>query len=435
LPISELGWIIGNKVLGVALTFACLKILTRSLGPEGFGEFNLVLTLNVLLAAVTTVPFQQAYLRYFHQARDEGAVWPLTVRVIRAYAAGSVCVLAIGFGLSGGIAEWATLGRWTIAAGTLVFVLDRWRMFGIQVLNIQRCRREWAIQQTGFLFAQAAFSVVLFRALGGSVVVALGAYAVASAIFALAGATAMLRLRGRDHSSIHSYHRGVLRAGVVRFGVPYGVLVALQWMQAFSDRYLLGLMVDLHSVGVYVAAYQLCGVPFTLGSQVIHTFVVPVAYESAKSGEDLECVARAQRAVILAIAVYLGVGAIAVGVLAMFGTSALVLVADSRFTVPAGLVAVLAVGRYLEGLSSILQVSFEVRQEMRDVLWLRVAAAVGMVAGCYVLIGRFGLMGAAMANLAVLAAYNLGLVVRSGLGELIRQAREVPVQDRIRVGA
>jgi O-antigen/teichoic acid export membrane protein len=432
--VAEVAWIVANKTLEVALTFACLKVLTRCLGPERFGEYNLALTVNVLLAAVTVVPVQQAYLRYFYQAKERNETWQVTRQVLTWYAWITIAIVVTSFLVSRPIGQLLSIEQGTCLAASLAFFGDRWRLLGIQVLNIQRRRSAWAVQHVSFLVAQLAFLALALRFWSTSVSAALLAYAGASIALASVSVASMRTLRG-DSPGTPAGSASGLPSTVLSFGVPYGLLVVLQWVQGFSDRYLVGALLDLEAVGVYVAAYQICGVPFTLGSGIIHTLVVPVAYERAKGGEDTATVRGAQGVLLFGVGVYLVGGIAAVACLAVFGGDLLALLTDTRFALPGGILFLLAVGRYLEGLSVLLQVFFEIRQRMRDVFLLRFGAAIAMVVLCFGFIRSFGVLGAALGNLIVLAGYVVGM--RAGMRLGVTQPAQMPVavrvQGRIRV--
>lgn len=417
----EVGWILVNKTLEVVLIFACLRILARHLGPEKFGEYNLALTVNVLLAAIAMVPVQQAYLRYFHQAKERRESWLVTRRVIMWYAIVSLTVVILGVLVSRPLGRALAIEPWTCLAAGLAFFSDRWRLLGIQILNIQRRRTAWAVQHLAFLVSQLALLVIVLRFWSASVSAALLAYAAASLLLATGSIFSFRRLR--EEAPVVGQGSATGLAGAVRsFGLPYGFVVLLQWVQGFSDRYLLGAFLDLDAVGVYVAAYQVCGVPFRLASGIIHTFLVPVAYGGAKNDDDPTAIRRVHGIVVSGVALYTAAGLIAVAGLATFGARLLALVADARFALPAGVLVLLAVGRFLEGLTPLLQVFFEIRREMRRLSVIRLVSAVAMVVFCLGLIRSYGVFGAALGNLAAMAGYVAMMLL--GLRE--RQPREDP---------
>jgi O-antigen/teichoic acid export membrane protein len=418
---AEVAWIVVNKSLEVVLLFTCLRLLTRDLGPERFGEYNLALTANVVLAALLVVPVQQAYLRYFHRARARGESWLVTRQVLAWYTLVTLGVVALAAVGSRALGRAFGIEAWTCLAAALAFLADRWRILGIQILNIQRRRTAWALQHLAFLSSQLVLLAVVLRAWPASVTAALLAYAMASLLLATASVLTLRHLRA-DADRTGRAPDTEFPSAVLSFGVPYGLLVLLQWVQGFSDRYLLGALLDLEAVGVYVAAYQLCGVPFTLASSVVHTFVVPVAYAGAGDGRDLAGDPRVRDVLRSGVVLYAIVGLLAVAALIVFGSRALGSIADARFTLPASVIAMLALGRFLEGLSVLLQVLYEVRQRMQCLFLIRFAAALALVVLCFALIRSVGLFGAALANLVAIGGYVTMMLV--GLRE--REPRQHP---------
>ena len=71
----EAGWVLTHKGLELIISVLTLKVLTTVMrgAPAAYGEFNLAVTGTILLANVTLIPANQAYLRYYHTAAARGA--------------------------------------------------------------------------------------------------------------------------------------------------------------------------------------------------------------------------------------------------------------------------------------------------------------------------------------------------------------------------
>lgn len=60
------GWLLGSKGLGAVLSLFYLAIITRSLGPEGFGVFSLVIAASQFIARIVTFDSWQAVVKFGH---------------------------------------------------------------------------------------------------------------------------------------------------------------------------------------------------------------------------------------------------------------------------------------------------------------------------------------------------------------------------------
>lgn len=125
---AEVGWVVVNKTAEFGLLFLLLKLLTNTLGREGYGEYNLAETAIVLLGSVLLVPISESYMRDFHASRRRGESRASGVFLLRWYLAATCGVALAAAVLSPAIGERFGIGRWTALAAGLVFLFDRWRL-------------------------------------------------------------------------------------------------------------------------------------------------------------------------------------------------------------------------------------------------------------------------------------------------------------------
>jgi O-antigen/teichoic acid export membrane protein len=249
---------------------------------------------------------------------------------------------------------------------------------------------------------------------------ALFAYAGAAAIFA--GATGVLLVR-----EILRLPRGAsvrFTPIVWSFGVPYAALLVLQWTQGVTDRYLLKAMIDMQTVGLYVAAYQVCGVPYLLLLKVCHSLLRPIAYERGRDVDDAHGLWRADRILLggVALQTLLGVGMLVF--YALWGQRLLVLVTSPQFLLSSGTILALAASRFVQSLTQSLESVFAVHHRMVNMLGFRLVGALFTVALCWYGIRGYGVLGAAAGTLLAFSIYFLCLVLGpNGCFWLVTRAR------------
>jgi len=417
---AELAWVAGNKTVEFGILFLLLKLTTNLLGREGFGEYSLAETALILANAFLVTPVHEAYLRDYHGARQRGETRAATRFLLRWCALMTAVPTLLLILSSGHLARFFEVGRWTVVAAAMLFLCERWRIVGQDVLNIQRNRRTWAVQNLAFhLLKVAAITGVLLigpRTPGA----ALLAHAAMAALFAV-GVTVPL---ARALLASPGERSARLPRLAVTYGVPFAALLVFQWFQGFADRYLVKGLLDAVTVGLYIAAYQVCGIPYTLLLRVSHNLLTPIAYQRSRDPEDANGLWAADRVLLGGSLVQLAVGAAMLAVYALIGPQLVVLLTSDEFAVPATLVVLLAAGRFVQAMAQSLQPIFAVHHRLPNLIAFRCVGAVLTVGSCVWAIPRYGAIGAAGATFASLSVYLLVLLAApGGCGHLAWGAR------------
>src|SRR5215831_12347207 len=137
---SEAAWVLTHKFVELGFNILTLKVLTTLMSdaPAAYGEFNLALTATVLVATVVLLPVNQSYLRSYHGANTSGTMPAVTAVLLRWYAwAGTAVAIACAV-WTRPIAERFGLEPWTPLAAGVVFLTNRWRTLGIEILEVGR---------------------------------------------------------------------------------------------------------------------------------------------------------------------------------------------------------------------------------------------------------------------------------------------------------
>jgi O-antigen/teichoic acid export membrane protein len=419
---GEAAWVVTHKVLELGFNILTLKVLTTLMrgAPAAYGEFNLALTATVLLANVVLLPVNQAYLRAYHGANTSGTMPAITAFVLRWYACATLAVAVVCAVWTRPIAARFGLEPWTPLATGLVFLANRSRLLGIEVLEVGRQRRSWTVANVGFLAFQllaVAAAAVYWQASATTVLLV---YAAAAGLFAIVSLTPLVRVageRGQDAS-------GAFGPLILTYGIPAALLLLLQAVQSFADRYILGIWADLDAVGRYVAAYQVTGVPYMFLMGALQALCVPIAFQRAQDVDDPQQVWAGDRVILMSVAGYALLGTIGLGAFMVWGEQVLRLCTAAEFGVPWMVLVVLAAGRFLQGLSLLLQNFFAVHQMMSTSLGFRTVGAGLTLPICWVAIRGHGMYGAGLASAVSVVLY--GVIVTFGPGGcfwLVRDAR------------
>ena len=181
------GWLLGSKGLGAVLSLFYLAITTRTLGPEGFGIFSLVIAVAQFIARVITFDSWQAVVKYGQVPLRDGrrdmlsllVGSTLTIDILSAVAGlGVAALLAFGLGpylgwkpdiawLGFGYAAVVLLALRSTAVGVLR-LLDRFAAAALAesmmpIVRMAGAVTAWWLMPTplGFLMAWATSEIVV----------------------------------------------------------------------------------------------------------------------------------------------------------------------------------------------------------------------------------------------------------------------------------
>lgn len=388
---GEAGWVISHKLVEFALVFVGLKLYTNLMTREAFGEFNLALTAVGLLGDLTIMPMAHTYYRNLTRAEADGTARAAGITLLKWYITVTVIVAVAAALATLPLSAWLYIGPWTALATGLLFSTNRWRALGIEVLDMRRQRRACALQNLGFLALNTALTAVLLVVWDGSAASALVANALAAGLFAWIGTRPIVR---DILSQPHGRTSDIMRY-VATFGAPYGALLVCQWVQNFAERYIVGIQLDLDKVGGYVAAYQVCGIPYMLLSVIVNGLGVPIAYERAGTEGDPKRLWAADEVLLFGIGAYMVLGAAAIPVYALWGNSLMRLLTSETFALNGGVIVCLALARYIQCLGQLLQSFFAVHQKMGASLGFRALGGLLVIPVCWFAVKWYGVTGAA----------------------------------------
>lgn len=418
--LREGGWVLGHKLVEFLLVFIGLKLFTNLMSAATFGEFNLALTAVGLMTDMAVMPIAHAYYRVLPQAREMGNERAVGVSMLRWYVAATFGVAGMVAVLTIPLSDWLGIGKWTALATSILFLANRWRALGVEISDMRRDRRRAAVQNLGFIALQSVLVAGAAYWVSSQAAVPLLGYAVAAAVFFGTGTLPVIRAI----LQLPSGRGGSLSPMIRSFGVSYGALLVCQWVQNFAERYILRIQLDFASAGTYVAAYQVCGVPYMLLSTVLNGFCVPIAYQHAGAANNPAQLVRADRVLLSGLGIYVVGGLLFLPLYAFWGTQAVRLLTHADFVLPAPVLVCIAGARFMQCLGLMLQPFFAVHQRMTQSILFRLIGGLLVVPVCWWTVGEWGIAGAAGGVVASGTVYTLLVILGpNGCLSLIRGAR------------
>lgn len=386
------------------LSLLLVPLFTTFLTAADYGNLALLALFSTLAKIVFRLGLDAGFFRVHYDQPDEASRKRLAGTVALFGAAVGVSLLALAalsarplswllFGDEPAPAGWVVLAAADVAVGTLAFV-------PLSLLRIRERPGLFSAFSVGRHLLNLLLKVVLLRA-GWGVEGVLWSDVSATSLFVLA---LLPTLRG--HVTL-VFARPLLKEAL-GFGlpkVPHGLFVQIQNL---ADRKILDLFVSRADVGLYQMGYQLgTAVKFPLSA--FEPAWGPFLYAEIGKPDAPRTIAR------LATVAFAVFALCATGV-AVLGSEALTLLTpySPAFRAAAPVIPVVAGAYLLHGVFLLTSVGIGVSKRARYYPMITAVAAVVNVAANFLLIPRFGLMGAAWATLASYAAM-------AGMGAVISQ--------------
>jgi len=179
--LRNVGWLLTGKGVGAVLSLFYLALATRSLGPEKFGEFTLILSVGQAVAAVVGFQTWQVVIRFGMPHLKEGRVDALG-RLVRFCAVLDFVTASIGCLLA-----WASIWVMGIRLGWSAEVEHEALLFCLVLLLSVRTTAVGVLRlHDRYRTGAIADAVTPLARFGGALVVVLGGASVRGFLFAWA---------------------------------------------------------------------------------------------------------------------------------------------------------------------------------------------------------------------------------------------------------
>ncbi len=389
----ELGWILGNRAVDFVVLFVTLKVLTTLLGKAEYGEYGLALSTMNLVAFLIWSSFLRSYLRHYHRAEERGELRATTAIVVRIYWLTSAGLLALCVVGTVPLAWMCGIGLTTAMAAGVFTVLNRWRQLTLEVHNLRRDRRSFALNASAWQLSSAAAMIAFVYFLRPTAALAFWGNCVATLALVVVATGPFLRRHSALPDTAPCTYWPVVRS----FGVPFTALLVLQWIQGFTDRYLVAFELGRAEAGLYVAAFQVCGVPYMFFQMTLDSLIKPIAYQRARDINDPAQIWSADKVLLGGLLVYGVFGGLMLIVYLVFGPRLMTLLTSSEYQLTAITIFALAAGRFVQNGGFLLQQFFEVHHAMTTSFAVRALGAIVTVPAVWLFLRLYGnLFGAAV---------------------------------------
>jgi O-antigen/teichoic acid export membrane protein len=401
---SDYASVLGARLASAALSLLSVLLMTRILGPDGYGVVAYVSIIALLIFTVTSAWTDTAVSRYGREEFEErrstvGVTWSRVGLMAPLLVVAPVIVISIK--LAGGFPAhltWAltwlaiALGAVLVASEHIVYSLEaagRMKMSAAQLLSRQA-------------LVIAGMAAILVSGVGESPLVVAGVLASGAAIAALIFGSRIIRVSLWPPRS-----DAELRRRMLRFSVPLIAFTCSQYVIRSVDLIVISAFAAASAVGVYAVAYQSYGV--LLAITAVSGSVLTPLFVSLRMAEQEELIDRyTERAIpqltlIAATIAGAAIPFVGIAVPAVFGDS---------FAGASDPLAILLLAIVLGFVAHLLAPVIVLHERTRGVGIVNAAAALVNIAGDIVLVGPVGLhlVGPAIATSVAMGTIVVGYV-------------------------
>jgi O-antigen/teichoic acid export membrane protein len=378
------------EILGRVPLIFTAGYLARSVGPEMFGIWALVLVYQGLSAGIAGLGLSSSISRISSVSDADGARGYLFFAVkVTSLALVGICLVTFLFksslssvlGLPTGAEALLMIGLLIAVAGTWEGLLDAYF----------KAREQIARQMllvAGRTSAEIIAVVAVFVLYAGTGETDAGVLLMAYASVGFAVRTlvypwlALYKVSGMTHPG------KLERSAFLRYGLPMVPAVLVAWILGQGDRLILGQMVSKPELGVYAFGAMLASYLVYLG-YAVYPLLLPRASRLYEAGDRDALRSLFQNSQAVFLILFMG----AMGTIALFSREIVILTAGEQFISSAKVFVVLALAVGTDQLLGIYQYVFHLVKKTSWILWLNVSNAFLLVTAVY-LAAKFGGIGA-----------------------------------------
>ncbi len=278
-------WISLGHAASILFGLIGVRVFTELAPRDVFGGASLLTGVTVFVVSGLIAPVTQCHVRYqaeyTQQGKGDRYAWLMMLHATAASAV-AVCPLIIALSF---MPETRAGAGWTVIPIVLAWALaTAVRSINISRLNAERRQRAYSL----YLAAESSLILLItFAAL------LLSATVEAILIGQVAGMVLTFCLlwhvprEPKSEGQIDSNFSKRVRRQICCYGAPFALIFGLEWLVNQTDRYILGLHLDLAAVGSYAAAFALASRPSIIAATVISDHLRPALFASQRKSVDV----------------------------------------------------------------------------------------------------------------------------------------------------
>jgi O-antigen/teichoic acid export membrane protein len=381
-----------------ALAIALLPIYTRYLTPADYGILALMDLTILLITRLVIPPVDSALGRYYYKPEyvDRQGLLLFNLLVFLLIAAG--CLVCLYWSLSGFIVYMLFDGNqellYVVQTYVAILGLECLTSFLLVYIRMREIAKYFVFLSLSRLLLSTGLILYLLMALD------LGILAVIyGQIFGACYLTAMaLPLLLKE--STFQISPAIVKEPL-KFGYPLLVSGYANLLLESGDRYMLNMLASVSSVGLYSLGYKISSLLNTVLIVPLNQAIAPIVYQKEESPDDQK------RLLVTMATYYYFVGTFMALGLSLLAKEIIMLLAAPQFWSAWMVVPIIAFSYLQHGLGQFFKWGALLRNKPYHVSAMVLLSAILNVALNFVLIPRWGILGAALATLAAYVFWSI----------------------------
>jgi len=413
--LKEAAWSGFGKIAAALGMLVGIRLLTETVPKEVYGTVSLLIGLITLGNNLFAAPLLQAAQRFHSEVALYDGVPQLRgiiVGMLKWTVGTIVCLILVVGGIYTHFTSLSFLIFLLLAAFLSLQVIQNLEISLFTAARRQKAVAIWSVSEAWLKPAIAVLIIVVFGASSFSILLG---YSIATGAILLLFYLLPIQAEGKNLSKKHGELDSKLLSNIRSYAIPLIPLAIVGWTISLSDRYIIGGLLGMADVGIYAASYGLISMPFLITSGAVSQALRPLYFQSVSTdNKSLEkkmfliwFTAMSFLCLFGVIAVYYFRHWIAVCLLAREYRSGTVLMPW------------IAAGIGFQVISQIFENILFAYKQTGFVLLVHSVGAIVCVVSVVCLIGRFGLVGAAV---ACPVYYSSMLIISMILIRLTRKA-------------
>ncbi|MDD2337891.1 MAG: oligosaccharide flippase family protein [Geobacteraceae bacterium] len=399
---QEMTWILFGQFLGFIGGFIGIKFLTNLMGPHGYGQLALGLTIAGLFNTYVYGPVANVVIRFFSVYRERGQLgsyFSILRKSHRLMAVGGISLALVASGATGYFlgSEWALI----ILLSCLYGVTSGINVSFNSLQNAIRQRKIVALHQGADVWLRIGLSIALLLLFSKSGYFALLGYlsgtllvTISQRIFALKNETIRKNwhlpatdplLEKESFQEFSSY------------ATSFMIFAVFASFSLYADRWILQGMFGSSAVGLYAAIFQIAASPVSIFFTMVSQLMVPIVFERAGSMTKVSQVESSGKLLNQTILVSSFVAIVITLALYLFSEPLVRIITNATFAKQHNLLWIIAMGLCFFNLGQQLTIKGLSFNRPRIYLWPKILQAVSLLMMAYFLALHFEIIGVAWA--------------------------------------
>lgn len=295
---GEMGWVFAGQGIAFIGSFVGIKVLTNTLGPAGYGQLALGLSIAGILNLYLYGPVSNVVARFFSVYRERGQL-PSYFAVLKdIHRKLALIVMSIGVVVAAIFLEVFSRVDWSyaIAAATAFGIVTGINASYNALQSAVRQRKVVAIHQGVEVWLRTGIAVLLVM-WGGAGAAALTGYAIGT--FLITISQSKIIHRNNEIAENWKIKGSEVAVGTFsefrKYATSFMIFSGFAAISMYGDRWIIQGLFTESDVGIYAAIFQIASAPVAFLFTVINQFVTPIIFESVGSCTSKQNFAKGMR--------------------------------------------------------------------------------------------------------------------------------------------